>query len=121
MHVLREPIARHLAAVAFRLCRVVDFLPDGGELRAHADVVDEAGDLALGVAPFDSTADEICQRRQGAPIDAPVRRMITQLEIFTLETRQLLGCDVVLGGMGMDNQRIAGAQSFVRIRRAAWR
>ena len=52
MHVLGKPIRRHLATVALGFCCVENFLADGGELRAHAEVVHEAGNLPVGVAPL---------------------------------------------------------------------
>ena len=45
MHVLSEPIQRHLSTKSLRLRRGIDLGAYGRELRAEADVVDEAGDL----------------------------------------------------------------------------
>ncbi len=50
MHVLCKPLPRHFAPHAARLGGIVNFLAHGGELGAHAEIVDEAGDLLVPLA-----------------------------------------------------------------------
>ena len=53
MHVLREPVERHFATGAFRFGGVLEFPAHRRELRSHAEIIDEAGNLTVGFSPFD--------------------------------------------------------------------
>jgi hypothetical protein len=46
MHVLGKPIERHFAVGALCFGGVKNFFAHGGELRAHAYIVDEAGEIS---------------------------------------------------------------------------
>jgi len=63
MHVLGEPVQRHFTAGAAFFCGVVDSLPYRSELRSHADVIDEPGDLTVRLSPFDLTENKFRQCR----------------------------------------------------------
>src|SRR4029078_12770910 len=63
MHVLGKPIQRHFTARAAFFCGVVDSLPPRRELRSHADVIDEAGDLTVRLSPLDLTENKFGQCR----------------------------------------------------------
>lgn len=76
MHILSEPVQRHLSTKSLRLRRGIDLGAYGGKLRAEPDVVDEAGDLAVAVPTFDPAAQKIREGRQRFPIDSPRGRMV---------------------------------------------
>jgi hypothetical protein len=59
MHVLSEPIQRHLPAKTLRLRRGIDLGAYGCKLRTEADVVDEPGDLRGVLSAFDAAAEKI--------------------------------------------------------------
>ena len=61
MHILGKPIPRHFSSHAFCLRGVIDYLAHRGELRAHADVIDEAGNLPVVFASLDLAAEQIRQ------------------------------------------------------------
>ena len=87
VHVLCEPIQRHLPTETFRFRRGIDLGAYGCKLRTQADIVDEARYLAVAFSPFDPTAQKIRKCRQRLPIDSPGGRMIPEFEIFPLELR----------------------------------
>ena len=63
MHILSEPVQRHLSTKSLRLRRGIDPGTYGRELGTEADVVDEAGDLTVAVPAFDPAAQEIRKGR----------------------------------------------------------
>jgi hypothetical protein len=80
MHVLREPIQRHLAAETLSFRRGIDLGADGRKLRTETDVIDETGDLRVVLSALDATANKIGNGRQGLPIDSSGGRMIPSLK-----------------------------------------
>src|SRR4030095_13953272 len=113
MHVLREPIQRHLTAETLGFSRGIDLGAYGLKLRAQADIVDEAGYLSVALAPFDPTTQKIRERRQRLPIDSARDRMVPELEILTFELRQLRRAGVILRQLSMQHEWHTATQRFV--------
>src|SRR5262249_43349369 len=97
MHVLGEPLGRHVVAEAALLRLAVDQGPRGRELIAEPDIVDEAGDVGVGLATFDPADDELWQGWKLVEVD-----LFGQLPAAT---RHLLLDHDVLGG-DVDRARI---------------
>src|SRR5262245_5864912 len=69
MYVLGEPLGRHVMAKAALLRLAVDQGPRGRELIAEPDIVDEAGNVGVGLATFDPADDELRQGRKLVEVD----------------------------------------------------
>ncbi len=73
MHVFREPVGRQIVAGAAFLGLAVEQRAGGGELIAEPDIVDEAGDLAIGLAAFGAAGDQVRARSAACRSRSPRR------------------------------------------------
>src|SRR5262249_54885969 len=107
MHVLGEPVGRHLMAEAALLRLAVDEGARGGELIAEADIVDEASDVGLRLATFGSTGDEL---RQGWKlVEVDLLRQLPAAAGHLLLDHHVLGGDVNRARVGPVNDDAVGA------------
>ena len=67
MDALKKPIRRQLAAYTLRLRFAVNRRADGGKLKAHADVIEEAGRLLRIGAPFGLACHQILEIGRAQP------------------------------------------------------
>src|SRR5262249_51409714 len=73
MHVLGEPVRRQLMPEPAALGLAVDHCAGGGELIAEPDIVEEAGDLAVGLPTLRAAGDQVGDGGQLVELDAATR------------------------------------------------
>src|SRR3972149_11744765 len=69
MLVFGEPFAGQFSAETLLARALIDGGPAGGELEAHADVVDKAGDLLRTAAPAHLAEQQLAEFRLLAPVN----------------------------------------------------
>src|SRR5271170_7882260 len=105
MDVFGEPVGRQVVAGAAFLGLAVEQGAGGGELVAETDIVDEAGNLAVGTAAFGAAGDQLGQRRQRVEID--VARHLPAMAVGRLGHDQILGHGVDrLALVGVDDDAV---------------
>src|SRR5215468_6172223 len=107
MHVLGEPVGRHLMAEAALLRLAVDEGARGRELITEADIVDEASDVSVRLATFSSTGDELRQGRKLVEVD--LLRQLPAAARHLLLDNDVLGRDVDRGRIVPVNDNAVGA------------
>src|SRR5215813_1780718 len=73
MHILGEPVGRQLVPKPAVLGLAVDYRARGGELIAKPDIVEKAGDLAVGLPPLRAAGDQVRNSGQLVEVYAATR------------------------------------------------